>query len=46
MAPDAPLSSGEYAFIFSLAGGGAGGALTARLFDFGIDRGPAQVVQR
>lgn len=41
--PDAPLNQGEYAFIFALAGGGANGALTARLFDFGVDREAASV---
>lgn len=34
--PDKPLVPGEYGFIFSLAGGGAGGALTARIFDFSV----------
>lgn len=34
--PTAPLSSGEYGFIFALAGGGANGALTARIFDFSV----------
>lgn len=31
------LPSGEYGFIFSLAGGGTGGAMTARIFDFTVD---------
>ncbi len=30
------LSSGEYAFVFPLSGGGTGGALTAKLFDFSV----------
>lgn len=30
------LPPGEYGFIFSLAGGGAGGAMTARVFDFSV----------
>lgn len=31
-----PLEAGEYGFIFSIAGGGAGGAMTARIFDFSV----------
>lgn len=31
-----PLEPGEYGFIFSLTGGGAGGAMTARIFDFSV----------
>lgn len=34
--PDAALPTGEYGFIYSIAGGGAGGAVTARIFDFSI----------
>lgn len=30
------LQPGEYGFIYSLAGGGAGGAMTARIFDFTV----------
>ncbi len=30
------LPPGEYGFIFSLAGGGTGGAMTARIFDFRV----------
>ena len=30
------LAPGEYGFIFSIAGGGSGGAMTARIFDFGV----------
>lgn len=29
-----PLEPGEYGFIYSLAGGGSAGAMTARIFDF------------
>lgn len=35
--PTAQLPKGEYGFIYSLAGGGAGGAVTARIFDFAVD---------
>ncbi|WP_255504753.1 hypothetical protein [Novosphingobium sp. EMRT-2] len=35
--PTAQLAKGEYGFIYSLAGGGAGGAVTARIFDFAVD---------
>ena len=31
-----PLQPGEYGFIFSIAGSGASGAMTARIFDFGV----------
>ena len=34
--PQAPLPAGEYGFIYSLAGAGAGGAMTARIFDFTV----------
>ncbi|KQM18806.1 hypothetical protein ASE49_06595 [Novosphingobium sp. Leaf2] len=34
--PVAALPAGEYGFIYSLAGGGAGGAMTARIFDFTV----------
>jgi hypothetical protein len=34
--PAQPLESGEYGFIFSLAGGGTNGAMTARIFDFSV----------
>jgi len=34
--PAAVLKAGEYGFIFSLAGAGTGGALTARVFDFTV----------
>lgn len=34
--PSADLTPGEYGFIYSLAGGGAGGAMTARIFDFTV----------
>lgn len=32
-----PLPNGEYGFIYSIAGGSAGGAMTARIFDFSVD---------
>ncbi|MBB3694802.1 hypothetical protein [Sphingomonas sp. BK580] len=32
----APLPKGEYGFVYSLAGGGSAGALTARIFDFSV----------
>lgn len=31
-----PLEPGEYGFIYSLAGGGSSGAMTARIFDFTV----------
>lgn len=34
--PQAPLAKGEYGFMYSLTGGGAAGAITARIFDFGV----------
>lgn len=34
--PNAPLTAGEYGFIYSIAGGGSSGAVTARIFDFAI----------
>lgn len=34
--PTVPLQPGEYGFIYSLSGGGAGGAMTARIFDFTV----------
>lgn len=30
------LSAGEYAFVFPIAGGGTGGAMSAKLFDFAV----------
>ena len=36
MEPNADLEPGEYGFIYSLGGGGAGGAMTARIFDFTV----------
>ncbi len=36
VAATGPLTPGEYGFIFALNGGGAGGALTARIFDFSV----------
>lgn len=35
--PSAPLKAGEYGFIFSLAGTGGSGAMTARIFDFSVN---------
>ncbi|WP_221796192.1 hypothetical protein [Aquisediminimonas sediminicola] len=32
-----PLESGEYGFIYAIAGSGSGGALTARIFDFSVE---------
>lgn len=34
--PKQALPSGQYGFIYALSGGGAGGAMTARIFDFSI----------
>ncbi|MEO6093560.1 MAG: hypothetical protein ABIT04_02880 [Novosphingobium sp.] len=34
--PTTELTPGEYGFIYSVAGGGAGGAVTARIFDFAV----------
>lgn len=34
--PETAMQPGEYGFIYSLAGGGAGGAMTARIFDFTV----------
>lgn len=34
--PTTDLTKGEYGFMYSLSGGGAGGAMTARIFDFSI----------
>lgn len=34
--PTSDLPPGEYGFIYSLTGGGAGGVVTARVFDFSI----------
>jgi hypothetical protein len=34
--PTSDLPKGEYGFMYSLSGGGAGGAMTARIFDFSI----------
>ena len=32
-----PLPPGEYGFMFSIGGGGTSGAMTARIFDFGVE---------
>lgn len=34
--PSTPLSAGEYGFIYAISGEGAGGAMTARIFDFSV----------
>ncbi|MCW6531185.1 hypothetical protein NED98_13110 [Sphingomonas sp. MMSM20] len=34
----AALAPGEYGFIYSLTGGAGAGAMTARIFDFGVDK--------
>jgi hypothetical protein len=34
--PKEPLKAGQYGFIYALTGGGTGGAMTARIFDFSI----------
>jgi hypothetical protein len=34
--PRDPLNPGEYGFIYSMSGGGAAGALAARIFDFSV----------
>jgi hypothetical protein len=31
-----PLQAGQYGFIYALSGGGTGGAMTARIFDFSV----------
>ena len=38
-----PLEPGQYVFIYALTGGGSGGAMTARIFDFSI---PSSVASR
>jgi len=35
-----PLEAGQYGFIYALSGGGTGGAMTARIFDFSIPSAP------
>ena len=34
--PKQPLAPGQYGFIYALTGGGTGGAMTARIFDFAV----------
>jgi hypothetical protein len=34
--PKQPLEAGQYGFIYALTGGGSGGAMTARIFDFAV----------
>jgi len=36
VSPKQPLAAGQYGFIYALTGGGTGGAMTARIFDFSI----------
>jgi hypothetical protein len=36
VSPKEPLEPGQYGFIYALSGGGTGGAMTARIFDFSI----------
>ena len=36
-----PLEPGQYGFIYALTGGGTGGAMTARIFDFAVPSGAA-----
>ena len=36
VSPKQPLQAGQYGFIYALTGGGTGGAMTARIFDFSI----------
>jgi len=35
-----PLEAGQYGFIYALSGGGTGGAMTARIFDFAVPAAP------
>ena len=37
--PKQSLRAGQYGFIYALSGGGTGGAMTARIFDFAIPSG-------
>ena len=37
--PKATLEAGQYGFIYALTGGGTGGAMTARIFDFSVSPG-------
>jgi hypothetical protein len=39
--PKQPLAAGQYGFIYAISGGGTGGAMTARVFDFSIPSVPA-----
>jgi hypothetical protein len=36
--PKTPLEAGQYGFIYALTGGGTGGAMTARIFDFSVQQ--------
>lgn len=35
--PDRSMGTGEYGFLYTLPGAGMGGAMTARIFDFGVE---------
>jgi hypothetical protein len=35
--PRSDLDAGEYGFMYAIAGGGSAGAMTARMFDFGVN---------
>ena len=37
--PKQSLGAGQYGFIYALTGGGTGGAMTARIFDFSVSPG-------
>jgi hypothetical protein len=41
-----PLEAGQYGFIYALSGGGTGGAMTARIFDFAIPSTTAAAAAR
>lgn len=45
VSPSSNLNSGEYGFLYSLPGGGMGGAATARIFDFGVEGTSAAPVE-
>lgn len=42
--PKQPLVPGQYGFIYALTGGGTGGAMTARIFDFAV--APTKIASR
>jgi|tagenome__1003787_1003787.scaffolds.fasta_scaffold20934416_1 hypothetical protein len=43
--PKQSLEAGQYGFIYALSGGGTGGAMTARIFDFAIPSGATVAVR-